>query len=243
VCVSHTFKPLYSFVYSSVTVANSDDEVTTSNNRETNDTHDGYISIGEALSISNNPRYVRRLYVCRFSFENPVFLTLFQSILSLLPSFLPNRIIVLATAPYIIIQANAAYLRYSGSMSSNVLGRPLSNILADQTLLAVLKESNKQLTGASVPGTTLFKISDFYNTNNTHTANAIGGEKDLRAIVSPIGSRKKSVTHFAIELQCHRSNSSSSLDNEDNDTYNRRPYSPSIHSKNNRSRHPMTMMG
>lgn len=133
--------------------------------------NNGLISIGDALSISPNA-----------------------------------RLIVLATAPYLVIQANAAFLRYTGWMSSNVLGRPLSHLLScehnDNTnqLLHALKESSESLQTSTVSNglATFQRVS---NKLNVAHCDLQSNDPPKIVVVSPVGSKGCSISHFSIELQ------------------------------------------
>jgi hypothetical protein len=165
---------------STVTVANSDDMMPKPSQRR-------YLSIGEALSISSNARYVL-LVTASFTFMKQ------RANSNLFSSLLPFSLIVLATSPYLVIQVNAAFLRFTGTTSSNMLGQQLRDLLVDETLLSSLKESKTWFSSISIPPTkSIFKRS--------HAKMSMDDSSNHVISITPVGSQRNSITHFAIEIE------------------------------------------
>lgn len=113
---------------------------------------------------------------------------------------------MLATSPYLVIQANAAFLRYTGSVSSVVLGRPLRDLIQDESILDVLAESSNTFTTPPIRTTSIFKVNNSCkNTDNT-TGDNETTENGYKLVISPVGSPNTSITHFAIELEITSTN-------------------------------------
>ena len=109
-----------------------------------------------------------------------------------------HRLIVLAASPHIVIQVNATFLRFTGTSSSSMLGQQLHFLLEDDSLLKSLTESAKRFTSNVVP----YESSVFKRPGNL---NNLKDGRDLVAphkiVITPVGSQKNSITHFAIEIQ------------------------------------------
>jgi hypothetical protein len=103
-----------------------------------------------------------------------------------------SRIIVVADASYTIVHCNAPFLAMTGSGSSKVLGRPLTDALHEQTLDWGPDSHN------------LHNLSNALQTTKTlHLKSSTPGQPALvcPARLSPIGSQPDAVTHFSIELE------------------------------------------
>jgi hypothetical protein len=127
----------------------------------------------------------------------------------------------------LVIQANAAFLRYTGFTSSNVLGRPLSHMFSCENnenangLLHALKESYETLKPLTLTnGLSIFnriaKKAQLMNEDQCSDATSV--------VISPVGSKSSSISHFSIEVHLsptNDNNMSSVLQNENYvDRYN-----------------------
>jgi len=100
------------------------------------------------------------------------------------------RILTLGTAPFSVVQVNAAFHRFTGLTTGDVLGKPVLDLIVhpDDTLKTALEESAKNL-----------KI--IVARQQTFKAEGANKHPEQRVRISPVGTQLNAITHFAIELQ------------------------------------------
>jgi hypothetical protein len=108
------------------------------------------------------------------------------------------RVITLSKAPYNVVQVNAAFLRLTHSKSTaDFLGKPLSDLLLDETLPNALRLCGATQQKTSIPG-------------SSHPFLRASGHRIIsRLSLTPVGTlADKNITHFAIKFCEPRSSAS-----------------------------------
>lgn len=100
------------------------------------------------------------------------------------------RILTLSTTPFNVVQVNAAFHRFTGLTSADVLGKPICDLIArsDGSLATALEESAKTLKMASLRQQT-FKTEDDSKC------------LEQKVLISPVGTESNVITHFTVELK------------------------------------------
>lgn len=95
------------------------------------------------------------------------------------------RIVTTAIAPFVVVHVNAAFMRTTGMSSSTALGRPLHELVQEDSaitgLKSLIKMHNKVLTVKSD------------SAKNASLARKVA--------VVPVGPNAENVTHFTLKLE------------------------------------------
>jgi PAS domain-containing protein len=142
------------------------------------------ISIGEALSICNHPRYVSFCFFISLAHQNFSDLVLSRHF---------SSIITGATAPFCVVQVNAAFHRLTGLKSEDILGKPILDLMSapDEMLPCSLGQCAITL-HATILRHQVFK---------TATSTKSKQQREQKILVSPVGPQPENITHFRIELR------------------------------------------
>jgi hypothetical protein len=110
------------------------------------------------------------------------------------------RVITLSKAPYNVVQVNAAFLRLTHSKSTaDYLGKPLQDLLLNETLPQALQLCGASMQKTSIPG-------------SSHPFLRASGHRIISRIsLTPVGTvaeETKKITHFAIKFCEPRSSAS-----------------------------------
>ena len=135
------------------------------------------VSMGEALSLSKEARYVTSG--------------------SALPQFSRNAhilfcsVITLSQAPYTVIHVNATFTKLTGLPSVKALGRPFKDLIENDNMLRILEQSSQTLSSTIVHDQGMKKRTQTKKPEYV----------PCTISVSPVGSPYQAATHLAMELR------------------------------------------
>jgi hypothetical protein len=135
-----------------------------------------YITMGDALSISMEPRYVSiaNFFTLRSNGSGSHKLFLFDIF----------RVVTTAIAPFVVVHVNAAFTRTTGMSSITALGRPLHELVKEDSAITGLNS--------------LMNMHNKVLTVRSDSAKKASLARNVTVV--PVGPNAENVTHFTLKL-------------------------------------------